>query len=633
MNAPLAKWIRDKAPRADDVLAPEEALLAGRFARYAARRLLGFGLTRAVAIFFHIVELTVLAEIFSKRAFVAALAMQNAMLVLEAFFWGALEAMRKRARELGPRSESTALVTRWLTLACHVAFVAVLLPVGYAVYEGLGNRREATLLHVYAIVCGLRLALEIVLRTYHSGVFAHMRVYRPLWSLVIGPVLLVSITVVLWDALLGYAFPIAMIVAASVSRALLFVYARRAYVRHRVPRPSFRLTRGPLGAGQVKAALLAGSANAASRLGGVVLLAAVIPSLLVLDPEEGGGLEPFAFALHLAAPFLFLASQWSFVFYHDHKRVESEEAATLARHLHLRLVVLAIIVGAVAWALTAAMVLAFFRWEEVRDVMFALLPLTTGLAVFTAMQLRGFTRGDFVTQGVSAAALIATLVFVVGTNPDNRVTWYLALAAGPWAATILHVMVDFFRRSHARGVVGTHAVFSRALEATQDSVVWRATCRAHTAEVASAIADALGDRGAVFRRGDRIVWFERAPHTKRAKWIERGGGYLVTLERDPEPMRSTLPDLETLRAAHARLFPAGFVVRVGRSPPRAFTELPPRLRQEIWREGIRAARGAPSRIRFAVTAYAPRGAVDALFVTPKPVDPARIEQWRAAMRE
>src|SRR6185369_10975726 len=43
----------------------------------------------------HVVELTFLSEIFAARPFVASLALQNATFIADAFWWGALEGLRR----------------------------------------------------------------------------------------------------------------------------------------------------------------------------------------------------------------------------------------------------------------------------------------------------------------------------------------------------------------------------------------------------------------------------------------------------------------------------------------------------------------------------------------------------------
>ncbi len=100
-QARLAAWLRTRA--GDGVAALEQALLGGGFWRFAVRRLWVFLFARGWATALHVVELTFLAEIFSARSFVASLALQNATLVIDAFWWGALEGLRRRIRAIGVR--------------------------------------------------------------------------------------------------------------------------------------------------------------------------------------------------------------------------------------------------------------------------------------------------------------------------------------------------------------------------------------------------------------------------------------------------------------------------------------------------------------------------------------------------
>ena len=90
----LARFLALRARRATKMFAVEEALLSGRFHVYALRRLSAFGLARAWGTILHVVELTWLVEVFSAKAFVASLALQNATLILDAGWFGALDSNR-----------------------------------------------------------------------------------------------------------------------------------------------------------------------------------------------------------------------------------------------------------------------------------------------------------------------------------------------------------------------------------------------------------------------------------------------------------------------------------------------------------------------------------------------------------
>ena len=651
----LVAFLQRRAKDADQVVALEEAMLAGRFASYAARRLTAFGLSRAVGVFLHIVELTWLYDVFGPRSFVASLALQNVSIVIEALWWGALEAHRRRARELGPDAIAATLTMRWLTVATWLAIPVVLAPLAIAGWAWHRDGSIPTTLHAYAFVCALRLGADLVLRTYYSGVFAFGRVHRPVWSVLVGPLLLVGGSLLLFDALGGWSFVASLLASVVATRALLFVFTRRAYRRRRLPPPRLRLrlrvrsVRSALpGRATIKAAGLAAFANVSTRIGAVVVLAAVIPSLGIVEgPDDEPMVEPFAFALHAAAPLLLVASQWGLVFYHDWKRVEDDEAHTLARHLHRRLLVTAVVLALVAWAMAVAIIVVFVPLEEVRVTLGALLVAMIGLSVWTALQLRTFARGEHIAQATSAVGMLLVAWAALAAPIVDRTSWYLALAAAPWSAVALHVLLARLRASPATGEVATVAHWTRTLRAARGHVtVWNAEVAGPATRVASSIARALGSRGALVRTGKRLLWFEQDEASSRAEWVRAASGALAMLESFTSTgaadahlrlvergMLGRAPPgrLDDLRAEHARLFPEGFVVAIGQAPPPSFRALSPATRQALWRDAIRAGRGAKRHSRWYVTIFAPDGAAEAIFAAPKPVEPARAAAWRATL--
>jgi hypothetical protein len=659
----LATWLKRRAARAGEYVAVEDALLAGRFPRYALRRLAAFVLARGWGVALHILELTWLAQVFSAKPFIASLALQNATLIIDAWLFGALEGLRRRSRELGPGNDATALATRWLTVAIWSAVVIMAVPLGRAAWDFLAEENTPSLFHVYAMVCALRLAADVVLRTYYSGVFAHHRVYRPLWTPLVSPTVIVGITLLLWAPLAGWGFPIALAASVGVSRALLFMYTRRAYRFRRIPAPRWRLrwTRrarprprsdkdARVNRRLIRDAVLGGAANTTTRLGAVVLLAAVIPSLTRSDvfENEAPAVEPFAFALHVAAPLLYIASQWGLVFYHDWKRVEGELAETLAHHLHRRILVTAVVVAIFSWAAASGLVLVWVPLIEAWLTLAALFPGMLGLSIWTALQLRGFARGEFVRQVASASAMLLVLWLALSATFLGTDTWYVALAAGPWAAIALDAVFGLFRRPPAIGEVESLAAWERTLRATRVSVtVWEARAVQGPARVVTRITSMLADRGAVVRTNKGILWFECAPFTPRDEWLRAGAGALVFLEGGGPAApggvhgarleasgrlgRPSAPDLEALTRAFMRRFPDGLVLHVGRAAPRSFLALAASVRQGIWRDALRTQRAMRSRSGWFVTVFAPKGTTEVVFATPRPVTSEAAAGWYAEL--
>ncbi|HEY8073885.1 MAG TPA: hypothetical protein VIF62_07245, partial [Labilithrix sp.] len=169
------------------------------------------------------------------------------------------------------------------------------------------------------------------------------------------------------------------------------------------------------------------------------------------------------------------------------------------------------------------------------------------------------------------------------------------------------------------------------------------------------LAAALGTRGAIVRVRDRLVWFERVAEepTRRLVWLRACSGALEELastrvgaahevlaelaSRGVLDDRANHDDDDALAAAHARLFPKGFALVVGRAPPETFAALAPSMRQAVWSDALRDLRrrrgggAAKSQRAWYVTAHAPDGPIRAIFGAPRPVDPAKAEAWRSEL--
>ena len=433
-QARLTAWLRARAAR-DRVVVLEEALLGGTFWRFAVRRLAVFLFARGWATALHVLELTYLTEIFVARPFVASLALQNATLIVDAFWWGALEILRRRIRAIGVRTDAQVLTTRYLTVAIAAGVLGCCVPLARVGMRWHAGGAPPSMLDAYAFVCLLRLGLDLVLRALYSGVYAYGRVHRPAWSAPVGPTVLVGMTAALWPWLLGWSFVVALLVSVLVSRALLLRFTLRAYRVTRVPLPAWRARRWSLRPNWrlLGDGALSGTANLTTRLASLVLLGAVVPSLA----EGDGDVQLLAYVLHLAAPLILLTCQWSFVFYHDWKRLEADVAAVLARRLHAGLVAVAVVIAALSWTVTAVLVLRFvdWQWAPVGGVLTALGPTYLGLSLWTALQLRGFARGEFASQAVSAGVVIGAIAATGVMVVDPR-AWYWTLAGCPWLALV-----------------------------------------------------------------------------------------------------------------------------------------------------------------------------------------------------
>jgi len=658
-QARLSAWLR--ARTGDRVVALEQALLGGTFWRFAFRRLWVFFFARGWATALHVVELTFLAEIFSARSFVASLALQNATLVIDAFWWGALEGLRRRIRSIGMRAEAQVLTTRYMTLAFWIGLAGCGVPIARAAWRWHGGEAP-TMLDAYALVCLVRLALDMVLRAFYSGVYAYGRVHRPAWAAPAAPTILVGTTVVLWPWLAGWSFVPALLLSVLGSRALLAWFSLRAYRFAHVPLPAWRWRwwGRAVDFRLIGESALAGTANLTSRLASVVLLGAVLPSLGVADAE----VQLLAFVLHLSAPLILVTTQWGFIFYHDWKRLEADSAAVLARQLHRGLLAVGVAVAIGAWGATVLLVRGFAgaQWPLVAPIVHALLPAYLGLSIWTALQLRGFSRGEFVSQALSAAVVIGGVVaggLAIGTvgggmpAGDVRV-WYFTLAACPWIAVVAH---EFLARGlgtpDARAATTLNAWVQRLRRQRRPVAVWRARLAGpRAAALAVEVGRLLASRGQVLAWRGWLLAFERGPGRPRDEWVVRCAGLVTVFEHlhsssgahavdDLVALGWLAPPVREAAAAalareHERVFPGGFTLHVGHRPPAAFRALPADVRQAIWRDAIRRVAGGRHRASAAspawqVSAFAPGGGLTHVFVRPRVVDgvPDRAADERA----
>ncbi|HET6150141.1 MAG TPA: hypothetical protein VFH68_21550 [Polyangia bacterium] len=654
-QARLTAWLRSRAAR-DRIVVLEEALLAGTFWRFALRRLAVFGFARGWATALHVLELTFLIEIFAARSFVASLALQNATLIADAFWWGALEALRRRLRAAGPRTGAQVLTTRYLTVAMIAGLLGCGVPLARLAWRWHAGAAP-TMLDAYALVCFLRLGLDLVLRALYSGVYAYGRVHRPAWSAVVTSTVLVGLTVALWPWLAGWSFVAALLASVLCSRALLLRFTLRAFRVARVPLPAWRVRRWSARPDWrlLGDSALAGTANLTTRLASVVLLGAVIPSLGAAEGE----LDVLAYVLHLAAPLILVTCQWGFIFYHDWKRLEADAAALLARRLHAGVLAVAISIAVVAWGATVLLVLVFSGgwWAPVAGVLGALGPAYLGLSLWTGLQLRGFSRGEFTAQAISAGVVIGAAA-AVGASAGallDRTIWYWALAACPWLAIATHALLGRWLRAPRSRSPATLDGWVSLLERARGPIgVWRARLAdGRTRAVVDEVRGALAAPGSVVSWRGWLFCFEPAPGAGPAAWMIRCAGLLTRLESISAPdgaaaahelvrlgwLAAPAPagDVDALAHEHARLFPGGFILRVGHRPPPAFAGLLPEVRQAIWRDAVRRATGArrhpsPASTHWRVTTLAPEGSLTHVFVAPR-IDTAAHEAAHEATHE
>lgn len=653
----LERWLGRAARDERERATLEEALIGDRFAAYARYRLRWVALGRSTAVIVHLVEFVFLAHIFGERGLASALVVANACGLAAGFWWGGLELLRNRLQDAG-KAQSSHETSVWLgraVIAAALVLAATAMVLGVRWADG-----GVDLLGAYALVVAARLAVDLVARTYYSGVYARRRVYRPVLAILATELSSLVAIAGLWPWLGPWSFPAGLALSVLASRAVLVVYTARAYAAQRMPRPRVALRRALRVRRRSDGVIfaLAGLAGATTRLGSLLVL-------LVLF--GGGGLGPAAVVLHLSVPLLTTASAWPQVFYLDFRRLDEHLAAALLRRLRRRLAPLALLIGVALWLVACAVVLSRIELDDAAVPLAGLLPLMVALSWLGRVQLEYFARKQYLrvcAGGVAVAA--ALLLALVGADAVTPAMGAPSRPLAIVAAVALGIAVTELWRSRrraqpARGRLRSLSPWLTALTACREPVVVGAVhagdARAdQLAALADAIAARLGEAGAVAPvRGRRLVWFDvGGGHLARRDLLVASAGLVDAIDVTPiaadgagalaqatamglitPPAAGAVEGVEGLVARARGMFPAVMVeVLVDGRGGAELARLEPTVRRAVWLDAVTDARGgrrARPRSGYDVSTFVRGGEIAALFVVPADAPLELRRRWRGEL--
>lgn len=667
------RWLARHAARDARRVTLEEALLAGRTGRYAWYRLRRFGAS-------YLVDCT--AQALLAVVAVAALPSADLLIVVTAgavatvathLWWGALEALRSRVRDLhrAARPHHVApAIAGWLTAgallgALVVAGLAVALAVARVVSGGPPGPAGA---YVAALVLGL--AVELPLRAYHSGIYATRRIHRPIPATFAAPVIGTAALLAATPVLGPYALATSALVTTAVSAGLTVVYTRRMY-RFLGLDPWLHVGRPSLARAVRDRPREAAAAGLANAVIGVDALLAV-----GLLGGTGHG-APALLALFLTLPTLTACAEWARLLYFDLKKLEVVLFTNLRHRFDTGTAVLAWLLG-LGFG-TVAAVLALVVGGVGATVALTTAAFVVARTILAHAQVRAFAARSYVgVVGVGAVAAAAFLAVRTGLPGAGPRLVGAALAAGA-CAVVLHRLgprvgqgslpgavfpLEWLRRLGAVREpvrVGT-AVLAPAPgtgrmtpQAREEAGRWR------LAALAGRVAGRLGRTGAVTWMGpDRVVWHE-PPDAPRvtAAWLQRTSGGLVRdvhvadhpdgeeallrtalagrLGRASTHLRSALGPVDV--AAAVRRFratvPGGIVLDPTAPPSTAVADLPGSELAAILADAAAFARDLQvrrRRSRFDVTPLCSGGALVLIFLAGRDTPPRARRNWHVHVR-
>jgi hypothetical protein len=587
MSTRLGRWLARENARQGRTVALEEALLARRTGRYAWYRLRLFLAGYLIESATHAVVAVVLLGTVGGPGATLVIGVHAAALLGAHAWWGVCEGLRTevRERQRGGRAHRVPeVIAAWTTLSYVVAGVVLIGGAAWSLAQAVIGAFDVA--DALVAITALRVALEVLTRTLHSGVYATRRVYIPITATA-APQLLAA-------AVLLTGVPDALVVAALVTAllgpALQLRYTARVYAfagiglrrvaRPVAPRVAWRQVRPSAGE-----ALGGAVGHTATGLDAVVVLA------LLANGAQ---------AVYLVLPTITAAAAWARLPYFDLKRLELRLFANLRRRFEHDTDRLAVLVGVVLGLVAAAVAAAT---GEPLPVAVALVAFLTARSFLACAQVQAFAvraYGELAATGLCCAAGMAA----VGATVQGAAARVVGVAVVAVATAAVLQMIASARTRRARPAALLTLEWLRVLGATRRPVeigtarlavpTGRAgadAARWQLDTLAGQLARRVGRTGAAaWLPPDRVVWAAaRAPMINGgapvgAAWLQETTGGLVDRVRVAEHAdgehallavarsgllgrpgaalgRAVLPvDLAAARRSYRELVPTGVVL-------------------------------------------------------------------------
>jgi len=678
----LDSWFDHQARKEQKIVRLEDALLAGRFWRYAFYRLRFFLLRYVVESAVHLVRFLFLYFIFGPGEFITIVLLLAATGLLTSFWWGSLEAMRGRIRHLR-RTERPHLVSkeigRWLSLSIQLGIATGLGTLGWIVWslwaEGPGFKPVD--LYIFAILA--RLTFTLVSRCYHSGIYSLRRVYRPPLAIVAVEMSGLIIAAALWPLLAAWGFSIASLLSAGIAAGITIFYTHRSY-KFSGLNPLTHLHIGELRMPLIREKrdwFTSGVSYAIMRLDSILIIGLYGTALI------GNGVKytELFVLLFVFGPTVRSGFDWAQLFYFDLKKLEVGLFKNIRRRFEVEILKLSLLSLSGLFFWIVACILGTIALQTSLGVMYLLLiPFFVSRSLLAAIQIEAFSQkayglvifgGLVLTIGILSAGfllaedipklvavtLLSTFTaavlefllknFQLSGRGDNRLipTEWLALVSAidsPVQIGILDLSIEPGTRSN------------RQSSSARPGEEWKIR------RLADRIAGRLGKSGSITQVfGPLLVWYELKSSRTRIDegWLARnsggilksvwrsavkGNGHLAlqsanesgqlgrTLGGADLDCSPTELELET-RKSFEKMFPQGIIFDPNLSDRHQLSAIPHSERRGILRESESFARDLPSiypSSHYEITVLCPAGVLKLIFLVNRNVSQRLRASWR-----
>ncbi|GKX32585.1 MAG: hypothetical protein MnENMB40S_02030 [Rhizobiaceae bacterium MnEN-MB40S] len=421
-------WFERAAKSEDKLVSFFQCAVTGSMGRYFLYRLRNVVILDTLMFVARATEFLLVYRLLGHIDAFIVLALRVGSLLVDGAWWGFLEVMRERLRDLaeeGRSQERDQEVGNWIALSGLVGATSLFAAILLIVIEILPSEGGA-IVAIYSFFIFLQTVAKLPVTTIHSGMYATRRIFRPSWS-IFAPLVIQIAILAIGYAILPTAALLLSILAASVGSILLGLrYTLRVYelsgrTLGSVLRPvGFSTFLKGLPAGRSALSLLAGLCLQLDAIFVLILLGSVSGSARAIDFTAADPawhiINAFAF-FYLLLPALTGSYNWARVFYFDFVRLRrTEEYHALRRSFFNRVIVVAMIIATWFWLVGFSLgVLQTIDFSFTLQL--ALAPLFLLRSLIGVYQFRMFADGRL-RSVVGSVGLFAFGLWLVWLDPQ-----------------------------------------------------------------------------------------------------------------------------------------------------------------------------------------------------------------------
>jgi len=669
-ETPLERWLRRQAAREERIVVLEEALLGDRLWRYSWYRLRWFFLRYVVESAAHAVTVLLLFRGLAWDNFLLVIVATTTSSLVSSFWWGALEALRARVRDLhrsGSPHRIPRVIAGWLAFSLALSGVVLAFAIVWTIWRAADGTIGAA--DAFVAAMALRLALDLPTRTYHSGVYALRRVYKPLSASLAPELIGLATMLALWRVAGVWAVVFSAVLVTLLTTGVTLVYVRRVYhfLGYAPLREASVATLRSSLRGTLRESLMGGFSHAVMALDALAVLA-----LLYGAKTDSDAL----LVLFLTMPTIRAGADWAQLLYFDLKRLELRLFTNLRKRFERHTLELSWLLGLVFWG-AAVGIAAGFDLSIARNLAPALLGFFVARSLLARAQIQAFADGRYASV-IGTGALCLVGLAAVGPLASGEAPRLGAVAVV--AAVCAAALTRLSRNARAQGDPGTALLTlewlrrlgnlhspvrvgsARVVSSTggaerldarsrEDRNRWRLS------QLADRTARVLGRSGSAAWIGpDRVAWFEPvgAPRVNADLLQRMSGGLMrdvrmtdcatgeeallaagregIVGDASAHLLKAILPvDVEAARQTFAGLIPDGVVYAPEEPVPASLAELSGSELRAILVDAVAFARDlrvGRRRSRFDVTALCSGGELRLVFVADLRTSQRARSRWR-----